>query len=478
MVASNKNVLINCAVNGIFPFTFNLPKIVNGAIEMVKVPDPDAIVAIKNGLLFTMFPIMVSETAFKATYVTVDEITGNALINYLTDRNIDSSPMLRCEPKMALCKVNAEEGPASSNSAPDILCLFENDSEKFGLSVIELKDTTVSPLEQIGQAYASGCNIILSHRALGIKSEFCAVPLAFTNGNLYQFGWVTLLEPSVPVLHITTGILDASTDLDQVAFHLTVLKKFIKRNSDMLRTCLSSTQITATRPIRLSTELYHQKLHSDIFYRYDERRIQQSFHYMWTIFEALKTVPEVVKPLGYAAICPRPSSNLHVLIFPKLQDCYSMGVPLEEDDFKNYLKELKRVLGLIHSCNVIHMDLYPSNILWTKGPDGIKIRIVDWDVATFDKDDFSPEILNRLRNTEVSHYYYKKRSPAERKCDYWFLYILSRLDQSEREEMNGDVSRVNEVYRKIVDRCVANSGDRETLTSDFETWFDVFNLPN
>lgn len=49
-----------------------------------------------------------------------------------------------------------------------------------------------------------------------------------TNGNLYQFAWVTVLEPSFPVLHVTTGVLAASVHetRKQLAHQLACVKTF------------------------------------------------------------------------------------------------------------------------------------------------------------------------------------------------------------------------------------------------------------
>ena len=92
-------------------------------------------------------------------------------------------------------------------------------------------------------------------------------------------------------------------------------------------------------------------------------------------------------------------------------------------------------LKTIHERNVIHMDLYPSNILWKKIDDKIKLQVVDWDIATFNQTSFSQDIEKRLKKEIVSQYYYKKVGPAEPKCDYWFLYILSLTNHTKTLQM-------------------------------------------
>ena len=473
MVASGMKIMGNCAFNGTFPFTFNLPDIVKNAIQITDA-DTDALAAIKKGLLFNIFPIKVAETGNGRT---VESTAQQALLDYLTDRALESDILIKGVSKTALKNINASYGQASDTSSPDGMCIAQDrdGSFKIGLAVIELKDTTISPLEQIGQAYAAGCNIILSHLKLGIDAKDCAVPLVFTNGNLYQFGWITLLEPSFSVLHLSTGILDANTYPDEVATHLTALKRFcremVKKNSGLI----NSKSFQSKVEVCLNRDLYHLKISTQIFFRYANQ--DESFHYMWRTFEALKDVSAVVKPLGYALLTllsdnkSTEISDGNYVIFPRLKD-YSMGVPLKDNLFADYLFQMKEFLRNIHGCGVIHMDLYPSNILWKNENETIQLGVVDWDVATFKQDSFSKLVEERLENESISQYYYKKKGSAEPKCDYWFVYILSRMNQSEKVAMNGDINQINKVYRDVVDRCAQEAGDRDKLTILFDSWYE------
>ena len=472
MCASRMKILKNCGFNGTFPFTFNLPEKVKIAIN-TKVIDKDAADAVEAGLLFSMVPIKVPETAGSVGYRrNVVATTQNALLKYLHNRPCNDAEMKGVS-LTKLSDVNAAFGMAKQDAVPDVICVAQTNETAIGLAVIELKDTAASPLEQIGQAYTSGCNIILSHLKLGIPPEDCAVPLALTNGNLYQFGWVTLLKPSFPVLHLTTGILDANICLETVSAHLTALKRFC---IDMTKTIVSSLASPYKSDIPessvcLSSELYHLKEIKDIFFRWEEKE-EESFHYMWKIYEALKDVSEVVKPLAYSEYILVSGGSCSSIIFSKVKD-YSMGVPLEENLFKSYLDQMKMFLKTIHERNVIHMDLYPSNILWKKIDDKIKLQVVDWDIATFNQTSFSQDIEKRLKKEIVSQYYYKKVGPAEPKCDYWFLYILSLTNHEERKEMNGNINQVNRVYRDVVNRCCLEAEGRSKLTDAFESWYET-----
>ncbi len=48
------------------------------------------------------------------------------------------------------------------------------------------------------------------------------------------------------------------------------------------------------------------------------------------------------------------------VIFPKLDEDFEMGVPIDKELFRNYLEQLEKAIRKIHQVT----DLYTSNILW------------------------------------------------------------------------------------------------------------------
>ena len=132
-----------------------------------------------------------------------------------------------------------------------------------------------------------------------------------------------------------------------------------------------------------------------------------------------------------------------------------------------YLVRLNEAVMKIHEAGVIHIDLYPSNILWRCQDDNIVIRIVDWDVATLKGHSLTEEMLERLATAENLVYYWFS-GQADPRCDYWFLFILSNLTENERQTMNGEASTVNWAYQDSVNR--QRKAD-EFLNDTFEQWY-------
>jgi hypothetical protein len=144
------------------------------------------------------------------------------------------------------------------------------------------------------------------------------------------------LKPSLPVLHLTSGILDANIYLDKVSVHLTALKRFCREVAGKINSLLRSTVksfMQKEMDLCLSIDIYHLKERKDIFFRFDDE--DKSLYYMWKIYEALKEVPEAVKPLAYSALEQEKNGYNCCVIYPKLVG-YSMGFPLEERLFNSF----------------------------------------------------------------------------------------------------------------------------------------------
>ena len=465
--ASKKKIIRNCGFNGVFPWSFNLPSLI---LDIIKSnPGQNEIILAKKkiseGLIFASYTSDISETSLKNGY-SVDSITGKALREYFQE-----SKIITASSSITLKSVCSETGPATAMSIPDIVVRAKS-ADTICLALVELKSLAVAPFEQMGQACASACNVILSHLRFGIPWEECAVPFVLTNGNLYQFGWVTLLFWSLPVCHLTSGVLNGDSQAEEIAGHLSRLKVWCCSSAERLTSNINphNNDSFDDSAIQLDWEKYHKKSLGNVFFRFSESFREKSLHYLWRVYEALKDVEEAVKPFAISTLDykSKTPAQEEVILYEKLSADFTMGVPRDKNLFKTFLEVLEKVISKIHKAGVVHVDLYPSNILWKEKDGSIFIRIVDWDVATFVGEDFPSSIKDRLASTEVAQYYYIcDGGRADIRCDYWFLFILSNLQDEEWLSLNGSVENVNYVYRKSVDRLNSKTG----LYSRFEKWF-------
>jgi hypothetical protein len=474
-VASCLIVPGNCAFNGMCAESFNTPDIVKVAINQVVTIDiqKEAETVIRAGFLFTINPIKVHETGVHGEKRTVTGTAGVALKQFFEDRTEHLSSHFTME----LSSMNADIGPASDGSKPDLVCAVTTGHyRQVGLLVCELKDTAFCPLEMLGQAFVSAANLVITQIQIGLLPSEVAIPLILSTGNMMQFAWATTLDPLFPVLNVTSRMFDISVadDIREASRALAKAKMFCREQAVILRQRRVRDDPLPMAPVvpSLNSDLYHLKGVRRIFNRYDDDDCigDVGLAYLWNVFEALKDIEEAVKPLGYATTM-KDRTPEKCLIFPKLGASFRMGVPEDERQFKEYITALSNVVKRQHQKLVVHVDLYPSNILWDLFSDSIRIRIVDWDAATFIGDAFTTKVRNVFVSEGKRYYYWKDSHYAEPQCDAWFVFILSHLNEAERQGMQGDANKVNKAYQSAVERQSKGAGGREALVQQYENWF-------
>jgi serine/threonine protein kinase len=90
------------------------------------------------------------------------------------------------------------------------------------------------------------------------------------------------------------------------------------------------------------------------------------------------------------------------IIFDKLHEQYwQIGLPIEPNLKEKFIKLLANIMNEIHLIGVVHLDLYPSNIMWRINPidqNDILIKIIDWDSAHFTDEILEKHVIERLYN--------------------------------------------------------------------------------
>mmetsp|Transcript_7734 Transcript_7734/g.11561 ORF Transcript_7734/g.11561 Transcript_7734/m.11561 type:complete len:224 (+) Transcript_7734:776-1447(+) len=184
-----------------------------------------------------------------------------------------------------------------------------------------------------------------------------------TNGQLYQFGFVTLLHPAFPVLHLTSHVIDSSDaeGLKAAGAHLHRFRQFCRSQDEQLRGC--GNIVTGDIYISLDSRRFFQKPISKVFLLC--RTHLQSVLNTYKIYQRLYEHQVDVAVLPVAIRSGRLNQRQYLrddhLVFPLLPDEFHMGVPLEDGDFATYLIALRNAYQCMHKAGVVHLDDFPSN---------------------------------------------------------------------------------------------------------------------
>eukprot|EP01033_Poteriospumella_lacustris_P014780 gene14781-10571_t len=217
---------------------------------------------------------------------------------------------------------------------------------------------------------------------------------------------------------------------------------------------------------------------SRVFQRCDS--LLQSVQSLYEVYQRLHDgqVEAAVLPVAIKSglLNVRQYMKHDAFLFPLLSNEFRMGLPLDDDDHAKYLKALRDAYKKMHAAGVVHLDGYPSNILWKKADDTIVIKFVDFDVASRVNCAFDSNIHGLLTKPEFasSCYYWHEATTASEKHDAWFVFIFSQTTRTERKEsfeagLNRSADGVVTNYWKVVAR-LRQAG---TIVNDFLRWFDT-----
>jgi hypothetical protein len=255
----------------------------------------------------------------------------------------------------------------------------------------EVKHSPLAPEDALLQAFSEGVNVALRQRRLGVPCSKIRVPIFSSNGRLVQFGVVLMLEPSFPYLVATSKCLDVcdTVDLEEATLQLA---RWISQSKSILQT----TQTTNLGLVlELSTKLYHMKPLSEFFCT--NRTMDSSLLHMFQILELLWH--ESTREYVLFPITVRSDAQTPALVFPKLDD-YKIGLPSDKASRKTVIQKLEVAMGNFHARGVVHMDLYPSNIMWCAlSTGGFDLKVIDWDASHKVGELFSESVQERLNDT-------------------------------------------------------------------------------
>jgi hypothetical protein len=192
--------------------------------------------------------------------------------------------------------------------------------------------------------------------------------------------------------------------------------------------------------------LYHLKNQRDFFCCKPDvdDSLLHLFGVMSAIFTDLNCRYNVLFPL-----CIRQTCETFDLVFLKLNE-YKIGLPACSTLRNNLLDSVKKVIDCVHKCEVAHLDLYPSNIMWkeVEGSEEVHVMIIDWDSAHFVHEFLHEHVSRRLSSNQRKYLAEQFAVAAGRPmtlCDYdlSLLHVLESnvdhesLQASQKTELDG-----------------------------------------
>lgn len=277
--------------------------------------------------------------------------------------------------------------------------------------IFEAKNGTNSPSEGMRQAVPEATNLAVHQLGLGVAAKDIVIPVVASNGYLLQVGAVVVLEPSFPMFVMLTPVLDLCDDAMLLRAARTL--HFVHQ---VITTELQFTQATQTEEgmgMFLNRDLYHLKPLQDFFP--STGNIQTSLFHFFKVMGWLHKSEEC-RPYVLFPLCVREhgdSRESTQIVFPKLPSSeYSIGLPSCVHLQASLLVELSKALTAFHSAGIVHLDFYPSNLMWRKVSDNaVQLKVVDWDSAHFISEPLRGTTLERLqgRRNNVRDAYVSKK---------------------------------------------------------------------
>lgn len=266
-----------------------------------------------------------------------------------------------------------------------------------GLAEAKGREASVDVAMRQGAMYATTAAMQLL--VAGVNADDIVVPVFGYNGGQIQFGATFLLRPSFPVFLVVSKVLDLSDSKDNL-----VARAYLKRAKRVAQSSLDGDRLMQKMSMTLAVDIYHSKvldeqtlarglgLFSPPASDY-ERQVSVGLSHMMTVLTVLYEHAEarnvVVFPLAVRSpdddADGKTAETSYRLVYPDMTlQGFRIGTPPHTDTakFNAFLLAVRSGLKSIHNAGVVHLDLYPSNIMWKETEGGeFAIQFIDWDVA-------------------------------------------------------------------------------------------------
>jgi hypothetical protein len=451
------------------PSRFAVPKVLECVLQMQLSNDElSQAEAVLKGC-FTQLVYSIRKTHETKADLKVSGLTGPALEEYFIERGNENG--LKCfrdsEGTVKFSKY-CKLGFASEMSHADLA--FVVGESEVPVMFVEEKSTSDSPLESFGQALAESSNGLIAQLQCGMEPKDCIVLIICTNGHLFQFGFGALLNPCFVRGGVVSCVLDASSvdGRREVARWLAIYKRHCQTQVEKMR---NLRLISMELEWALDRSIYYTK-HCDSIVLHFDRDNPSSWLRFVSIFNVLWSCEElrqhVVFPLGFET---DKKGRLIGVLFEKLDSSWKLGIPAN-DCRAQYCVEVRRLLRLVHSVKLVHMDFLPCNIAWKVGDNGkVEIKLLDFDTACDSGVDIPGVLLFHRNHDTTDCIWDKDERRAVEEFDAWYCYLLERVPAEHcvtQSIHDPDTRKLLDSFRSWL------RGESATLRAEFGKWLEEF----
>jgi serine/threonine protein kinase len=178
--------------------------------------------------------------------------------------------------------------------------------------------------------------------------------------------------------------LGSEGDRDVIAGYIVAMEHFMMESSKYYESFAFDNKIT-TVTHGIDQIKYYFKPLSRFFSLYEndiEGSLRHYFNVMKTVFDCEKLRSSISFPIcvymeNQTSKKTEYDISLCSLVFHNYSD-YRIGFPSSNDQQDQFYNKLEGLVLMLHKSEVVHVDLFPSNIMWKMDENGkIEIKLID-----------------------------------------------------------------------------------------------------
>jgi hypothetical protein len=223
-----------------------------------------------------------------------------------------------------------------------------------------------------------------------VDAKDVRISIISSNGREIVFADVAMLEPAFPYLIPLTKILDLCDDNDRA-----VASQWLYRVQEFAK---GITAVSESRP-NLQTSISNTKYHLKPLNQFFQSRctLDASLRHMFNGLNRLCKNDRTCEYVLFPITIRTDKRGRGDLVFENLLE-HRIGLPAESAERKSLMVEIRKAIEACHSAGVVHLDFYPSNIMWKPCANGsFDVKIIDWDACHLVGEELLEETKNRLQ---------------------------------------------------------------------------------